>query len=96
MKAGAFLINAGRGKHVDTNALLEALNSGSLSGALLDVTDPEPLPPEHPLWHAPGVVITPHVAAPTQQAASIQQISENIQRADKREPLSGLVKIEGY
>ena len=96
MKAGAFLINAGRGKHVDTDALLEALNSGSLCGALLDVTDPEPLPPEHPLWHDTGVVITPHVAAPTQQTASIQQISENIQRADQGETLSGLVKSEGY
>jgi len=96
MKPGAFLINGGRGRQVDTTALLDALNKGHLSGALLDVTDPEPLPQEHPLWQAPGVVITPHVAAPTQKDASIRQIGENINRADRGEPLSGLVKTEGY
>ena len=96
MKPGSFLINAGRGRHVDTAALLEALGSGKLSGALLDVTDPEPLPQDHPLWHAPGVVITPHVAAPTQKDQSIKQICGNIHRADHGEPLSGLVKNDGY
>jgi len=96
MKPGAFLINAGRGKHVDTSALVDALNSGRLSGALLDVTDPEPLPQDHALWRAPGVVITPHVAAPTQKNASIEQICANINRADRGETLTGLVKTEGY
>ena len=61
MKEGAILINAARGAVVDTDALIEALQAGRIRAAL-DVTDPEPLPPEHPLWQAPNVLITPHVA----------------------------------
>jgi phosphoglycerate dehydrogenase-like enzyme len=61
MKAGALLVNAGRGRTVDTDALLAALETGRIRAAL-DVTDPEPLPSEHPLWHAPNVLITPHIA----------------------------------
>ena len=62
LKPGAFLINVSRGKVLDQDALLEALDSGRLAGACLDVTDPEPLPPDHPLWLHPRVVITPHVS----------------------------------
>ena len=62
VKRGAHFINVGRGKTVDTSALVAALESGQLAGAALDVTDPEPLPPEHPLWQMPNVIITPHVA----------------------------------
>ena len=62
MKEGAILINVGRGTAVDTDALAAALHSGHLRGAGLDVTDPEPLPPDHPLWDEPGAVITPHNA----------------------------------
>lgn len=58
MKEGALLVNAGRGGLVDTEALLEALEAGRVR-AFLDVTDPEPLPRDHPLWRARGVVITP-------------------------------------
>jgi phosphoglycerate dehydrogenase-like enzyme len=61
-KRGARFYNVGRGTTVDQTALLEALNSGRLNGAYLDVTDPEPLPPEHPLWTAPNCFITPHTA----------------------------------
>jgi phosphoglycerate dehydrogenase-like enzyme len=61
-KRGAIFYNVGRGTTVDQSALLEALRSGSLGAALLDVTDPEPLPPAHPLWQAPNCVITPHGA----------------------------------
>ncbi|WP_329127563.1 2-hydroxyacid dehydrogenase [Streptomyces caniferus] len=64
MKDGALLVNIARGQIVDTKALLAELDSGRLRAAL-DVTDPEPLPPEHPLWHAPGVLITPHVGGPS-------------------------------
>jgi len=62
-KEGAYFINIGRGGTIVTDALLEALMSGRLAGAGLDVTDPEPLPPEHPLWQMPNVIITPHISA---------------------------------
>lgn len=62
MKPSAVLVNIARGRLVDTDALLEALTEGRLMGAGLDVTDPEPLPDAHPLWSAPGVVITSHCA----------------------------------
>jgi phosphoglycerate dehydrogenase-like enzyme len=62
-KRGALFINVGRGGTVVTDDLLAALKDGRLGGAGLDVTDPEPLPPGHPLWHAPNVIITPHVSA---------------------------------
>ncbi|WP_079123668.1 2-hydroxyacid dehydrogenase [Streptomyces sp. NBRC 110611] len=64
MKEGALLVNVARGAVVDTAALLAELESGRLRAAL-DVTDPEPLPAGHPLWHAPGVLITPHVGGPS-------------------------------
>jgi phosphoglycerate dehydrogenase-like enzyme len=62
-KRGALFINVGRGGTVVTADLVAALKDGRLGGAGLDVTDPEPLPADHPLWHAPNVIITPHVAA---------------------------------
>jgi phosphoglycerate dehydrogenase-like enzyme len=62
MRPSAILINIARGGIVDTIALTEALLGGRLAGAGLDVTDPEPLPPNHPLWSAPNVLITPHIA----------------------------------
>lgn len=62
MKPDAVLLNVGRGQAIDTDALCDALNSGHLGGAVLDVTDPEPLPPEHPLWQAKNVLITPHIS----------------------------------
>jgi len=62
-KEGSYFINVGRGKTVVTPALQKALQSGRLAGAGLDVTDPEPLPPENPLWQMPNVIITPHISA---------------------------------
>ncbi|WP_319451805.1 MULTISPECIES: 2-hydroxyacid dehydrogenase [unclassified Mycobacterium] len=64
LRDGAVVVNAGRGGTVDTQALLAELTSGRLRAAL-DVTDPEPLPNEHPLWSAPGLLLTPHVAGST-------------------------------
>ena len=62
---GAGLVNVGRGRHLVQDDLLAALESGQLSGAVLDVTDPEPLPDGHPLWSHPRVILTPHVASMT-------------------------------
>jgi phosphoglycerate dehydrogenase-like enzyme len=62
MRPGCFIMNVSRGSIIDTNALVDALDSGKVGGAALDVTDPEPLPPEHPLWVYPNVLITPHTA----------------------------------
>lgn len=64
LKDGALLVNMARGPVVDTRALLAELESGRIRAAL-DVTDPEPLPAGHPLWHAPGVLISPHVGGST-------------------------------
>ncbi len=63
MKEGAVLVNTARGKVVDTEALLDALEHGPLFAAGLDVTDPEPLPADHPLLHHPRVVVTPHIGS---------------------------------
>ncbi|QTX04843.1 D-isomer specific 2-hydroxyacid dehydrogenase family protein [Agromyces archimandritae] len=62
MPAGAVLVNIARGGLVDTDALVDALTAGEIAGAGVDVTDPEPLPDGHPLWSAPNVIVTPHVA----------------------------------
>lgn len=62
LKSGAFIYNIGRGSTIDQKALIEELKSGRIAGAYLDVTDPEPLPPENPLWQMPNCFITPHIA----------------------------------
>lgn len=62
MKPGAIFLNIGRGNAADSEALTAALNSGHLGGACLDVTEPEPLPMDHPLWNAKNVMITPHIS----------------------------------
>jgi glyoxylate reductase len=65
MKATAYLVNTARGPVVDTDALVRALQAGEIAGAALDVTDPEPLPADHPLLEAPGLVVLPHIASAT-------------------------------
>jgi glyoxylate reductase len=67
MKSSAILINAARGALVDTSALIEALESHEISAAALDVTDPEPLPPSHPLYHMPNCLVVPHIGSATHQ-----------------------------
>lgn len=65
LKPGAWISNQGRGNLIQTPDLLAALDSGHLGGAVLDVTDPEPLPADHPLWRQRGVILTPHIASTT-------------------------------
>ncbi|MDR0567972.1 MAG: D-2-hydroxyacid dehydrogenase [Spirochaetaceae bacterium] len=101
MKHGATLINAGRGSAVDQEALIDALASGHLGGAGLDVTDPEPLPPEHRLWNTENALITPHVAGgrhlPETERYIMQLNLENARRFTLNEPLKSLVDMKtGY
>ncbi len=93
VKPGAYLINIARGKIIDTDAMIAALKDGRLAGAALDVTDPEPLPSGHPLWTAPNVLITPHVAAEGQLTDERwwALYKENIRRFGAGQPLLNCV-----
>lgn len=94
---GASIINVGRGPHLVEADLLNALDSGHLSRAILDVTETEPLPPEHPLWAHPRVFLTPHVASMTQPETAAPILLENIRRHQRDEPLVGVVdRSRGY
>jgi len=94
---GASVINVGRGPHLVEADLLAALNSGHLSRAILDVTETEPLPVEHPLWAHPRVFVTPHVASMTQPETAAPILLENIRRDQRNEPLVGVVdRTRGY
>ena len=97
MREDAWLVNVARGSLVDTDALVEALRSGSIAGAALDVTDPEPLPDGHPLWELPNVLITPHVATPpeTERIAFAARVRENVRRLAAGVELEGLIDPEG-
>ncbi len=89
----AWLVNVARGAHVVTDDLVAALASGTLGGAALDVTDPEPLPEGHPLWRADNCLITPHVANTWTMAEPLLagRIRANVERVRRGEPLLGLV-----
>ncbi|TFV89241.1 phosphoglycerate dehydrogenase [Blastococcus sp. CT_GayMR16] len=92
MPDGALLVNAARGVVVDTDALLAELTSGRLRAAL-DVTDPEPLPEGHPLWSAPGLLLTPHVAGavPDTNARAAAAVTDQLTRVLAGEPLVNVV-----
>ncbi len=77
---GAKLVHAGRGGHLDQEALLSALDSGQLGAAFIDVTDPEPLPAGHPMWSHPGIVLTPHIAGYTRAETAAEVTADNIGR----------------
>jgi len=96
MPAGSLLVNAARGAIVDPRALLGELQAGRLRAAL-DVTDPEPLPKDDPLWSAPGVVLTPHVAGSTRQAAQRAWAiaTAQVNRYRRGLPLRNVV-VDGY
>jgi phosphoglycerate dehydrogenase-like enzyme len=95
MKQGALLVNAARGPVVDTNALLAALESGRIRAAI-DVTDPEPLPDGHPLWSAPNLLLTPHVAgsSPMFMVRAMQLAAAQIGRWLRGERLENVVEGE--
>lgn len=94
---GAMIVNPGRGPLIDDEALLEALDSGHIAHATLDVFRIEPLPPEHPYWAHPSVTVTPHIASDTRDATASQVIAENIRRSEAGEPLLHLVDTKlGY
>lgn len=99
MKRGAFIYNIGRGQIIDQDALIQALRNGQLGGAGLDVTDPEPLPEDSPLWDMPNVMITAHTSGSSPkywERASII-IAENIRRWQAGEPLLNEVDpVRGY
>ena len=87
LPAGAALVNAGRGGHLVEADLIPALDSGQLSGAVLDVFRDEPLPPDHPFWTHPRIIVTPHVAAETHPPTAAAIIRDEIRRFETGEVL---------
>ena len=97
MKDGALLVNAARGPIVDTDALLAELTAQRITAAL-DVTDPEPLPPGHPLWQAPGLLLTPHVGGAITDAdnRAYAIVRDQLARYAAGEPLRNVIGAQGY
>jgi len=94
---GAALINVGRGAHLEQQALLDALDSGQLSAAILDVCVPEPLPAAHPFWHHPRILMTPHIASMTQPETAALIVLDNIVRHRNGQALLGAIdRHRGY
>jgi len=94
---GASLVHVGRGAQLVAGDLLQALDEGRLAEAVLDVTDPEPLPPDDVSWSHPRVRITPHIASMTQPQTAARVAIENLRRFSRGEPLVGLVdRRRGY
>lgn len=101
MKNTAFVVNAGRGSAVDSQALCEALKAGEIAGAALDVTEPEPLPEAHPLWDAPNLILTPHVAGDFHIPVTLELIAdicaENLRNYLSGKPMKNVVnRKKGY
>lgn len=94
---GAVILNPGRGPLIDDDALIDALNSGQIGHATLDVFRVEPLPQDHPFWAHPNVTVTPHVAADTRASSASRVIAENIRRGQAGQPFLHLVDRQlGY
>jgi phosphoglycerate dehydrogenase-like enzyme len=93
LRQGALLVNAARGPIVDTDALVNALNSGHIRAAL-DVTEPEPLPEGHPLWNCPNLLLTPHIGGSTPQFAprALRTVADELRRYINGEPLKNVVQ----
>ena len=94
---GSALVHAGRGQQLDHAALTAALDSGRLRAAVIDVTDPEPLPQGHPFWSDPRIILTPHIACITRIEACIPVVHQNLQRHRRGEALHGVIDPDlGY
>ena len=93
MKPSSYLINLARGGIVDEPAMIKALEAGQIAGAALDVFQEEPLPPDHPLWTTPGVLLTPHTAGygPYLDDRRFEVLSDNCRRFAAGQPLRNLV-----
>ncbi|MEO5597232.1 MAG: glyoxylate/hydroxypyruvate reductase A [Novosphingobium sp.] len=97
MPKGARLLNAARGGHLVQEDLLAALDSGQLTAAIVDVTEPEPLPAGHPFYSHPAILLTPHVAGITRTDSAVKSLIDNLDRLLKGEPLVGEVDLRrGY
>jgi phosphoglycerate dehydrogenase-like enzyme len=99
MPESSWLVNVARGRHVDTDALVDALTGHSIAGAALDVTEPEPLPDGHALWDLDNCIVTPHTADTIEMVVPLlaARIRTNVRRLSDGEPLEGLVDpLAGY
>ena len=97
LNTGAILINPGRGRLINDDALITALNCRQVSHATLDVFRTEPLPSDHPFWHHPNITVTPHIASDPRPDSASQVIAQNILRAETGKPLLHLVNRQlGY
>lgn len=99
LSSASWIVNVARGPLIDNDALIDAASAERIAGALLDVTDPEPLPDEHPLWNTPGILITPHIANPPQLLgpALNERIRENVARYAEGRELLGVIDLDaGY
>lgn len=101
MKKGAILLNIGRGSAIDQEALCDALESGQIGGAGLDVTNPEPLPADHRLWHMPNLLLTPHVSGGYHFHETLERIvqlaADNLQAFVMEQPMRSVVDFStGY
>lgn len=94
---GAFLINVGRGMHNQEQDIMDLLDEGHLSGALLDVFKEEPLPSHHPFWQHPKIQVTPHIASLSDPLSVVAAVVDNYKRFKRGEPLHNLVSLDkGY
>lgn len=101
LKKNSILVNVGRGSVLDQDALMDALNSGALGGAALDVTTPEPLPPDHPLWNTRNLLITPHVSGNMSLDITcdldVHMFCDNLTRYCRQQPMKHVVqRTTGY
>jgi glyoxylate/hydroxypyruvate reductase A len=97
LQPGGYVINVARGAHLVDDDLLALLANGHLAGAALDVFRTEPLPPEHPFWRHPKIILTPHTSARTLREDSIAQIAGKMAALQRGEPVAGIVDpARGY